>query len=44
MSCYMLDSACRWLVVENTEISQCYVKYFFNFTMWKKLQGLDWFI
>ena len=26
--CYMRDSACRWLIVENAKIFRSYVKYF----------------
>ena len=26
--CYMRDSACRWLVVENAKLFRSYVKYF----------------
>ena len=28
ISCYMRDSACRWLIVENTKIFQSYAKHF----------------
>ena len=31
ISCYMRDSACSWLVVENTKIFQSFVKYFLIF-------------
>ena len=27
-SCYMLDSACRWLIVKNIKIFRRYVKHF----------------
>ena len=29
--CYIRDSACRWLIVENTKIFQSYVKHFWIF-------------
>ena len=28
ISCYMRDSACRWVIVENAKIYQSYVKHF----------------
>ena len=28
--CYMRDSACRWLIVENCKIFRSYVKHFFH--------------
>ena len=31
ISCYMRDSACWWLIVENTKISRSYVKHFWVF-------------
>ena len=30
ISCYMHDSACRWLIIENTSIFQRSVKHYFN--------------
>ena len=29
--CYMRDSACRWLIVENAKIFRSYVKHFWIF-------------
>ena len=31
ITCYMRDSACRWLIVENAKIFQSYVKHFLIF-------------
>ena len=39
ISCYMCDSACRWLI-ENAKIFWYYV----NFPTWKKLLNYEWFL